>query len=94
MNSGYRECLSFICFFYCDYFLVCIGVIEIFMGVRKSFKICRYSFFKLKSYKLKNCPRSIYYTRLSLLYLKREVYDQVKYMLADNHETFLEVDSF
>ena len=30
----------------------------------------------------------------SLIYLKKKLGDQVQFLLADNNETFLEVDSF
>ena len=42
-----------------------MGVIGIFEGMSKNFRVCRYPFYKLKSYKQTNCPRSIYYTLLA-----------------------------
>ena len=37
---------------------------SMFGGMDKIFRVCRYPFYKLKSYKWTNCPRSIYYTLL------------------------------
>ena len=35
----------------------------------KNFRVCRYPFYKLKSYRYINCPRSIYYTLLNDTYV-------------------------
>ena len=39
-------------------------VIEIFRGMGKNFKVCRYAFYLFESYKQIKCARSIYYTLL------------------------------
>ena len=35
----------------------------------KNFRVCRYPFYKLKSYRNINCPKSIYYTLLNDTYV-------------------------
>ena len=40
-----------VCFFNVVVFLVWMGVIEIFVGMGKNVRVCRYAFYKLESYK-------------------------------------------
>ena len=62
MKGGYRECLCFVCMlFWHDYFLVWMGVIGIFGGVGKNFRVCRYALNLFESYRWKSVPEpSIY----------------------------------
>ena len=40
------------------------GVIEIFGGISKKFRVCKYAFYLFESYRQIKCTRSIYYTVL------------------------------
>ena len=52
MKGGYRECLGFVCMlFSCDYFLVWMGLIGIFGGMGKDFRVCGYAFYLCESCK-------------------------------------------
>ena len=44
-----------------------MGDIEIFRGMGKNFRVCRYTFYLFESYKQIKCARSIYYTLLKIL---------------------------
>ena len=46
-------------------FLVWMGVLEIFGGMGKSFKVCRYAFYLFESYKQIKCARSVSYALLT-----------------------------
>ena len=47
---------------------------EIFRGMGKNFKVCRYTIYLFKSYKQIKCTRSIYYTLLLLFTIIGSIY--------------------
>ena len=56
INEGYRERLGFMFMLFNVIIFSMNGVIEIFGGMGKNFKVCGYTFYLFESYKQANCP--------------------------------------